>query len=196
VRKLVIASRNKGKVREIAEILSGLPFEVVSIADYPNAPEVEETGSTFEENAVLKAKAGAQQTGELTLADDSGLVVDALNGAPGIYSSRFAGEGASDRDLWCKLLGLMYDIPDEKRTARFVCAVAIASPEGKVLTCEGKCEGVIAHEPRGEGGFGYDPVFLVSEYNQTMAELPAETKNKISHRAGALECAKGLLGEF
>lgn len=190
MRRLVIATKNEGKAREIREILADLPYEVVSLKDYPDAPEVEETGTTFADNAILKAEAYAKYTGELTLADDSGLEVDALGGAPGVYSSRFA---PTDPERIAKLLELMRDVPDEKRTARFRCVIAIAEPGGKVTTREGTVEGVIAHEPRGNKGFGYDPVFYVTELKKGFAELDSAEKNAISHRGRALNKMKELL---
>lgn len=200
MRRLVIATKNAGKAREVAALLTDLSYEVVSLADYPDAPEVEETGSTFVENAILKAKAYAEFTGELTLADDSGLEVDALDGAPGVFSSRFA---PTDPERNAKLLDLITDVPEEQRTARFLCAIAIAEPpspppltkggaEG-VQTCEDSVEGIIAREPRGANGFGYDPIFYVPELGKHMAELTAEEKNAISHRGKALQKAKALL---
>jgi XTP/dITP diphosphohydrolase len=190
VRRLVIATKNLGKAREMAEALSDLSYEVVSLADYPDAPEVEETGSTFIANAILKATEYARFTGELTLADDSGLEVDALSGAPGVFSSRFA---PTDPERNAKLLTLMEDVPDEKRTARFRCAIAIAESDGEVETCEGAVEGVIAREPKGTNGFGYDPVFYVLKLGRHMAELTSAEKNAISHRGKALEKTKGML---
>jgi XTP/dITP diphosphohydrolase len=190
VRKLLIATRNAGKAKEMAEIMTGLPYEVVSLSDYPDAPETEETGATFVENAIIKARAYAQYTGELTLADDSGLEVDALGGAPGVFSSRFA---PTDPERISKLLDVMKDVSDEKRTARFRCAVAIIEPGGEAQTCEGKIEGTIARDARGSNGFGYDPVFIVTELGKRMAELESDEKNAISHRGRALEEAKKLL---
>lgn len=190
MKRLVVATKNPGKAREMAEILADLPYEVVSLSDYPDTPEVEETGSTFVENAIIKARAYAKYTGELTLADDSGLEVDALNGAPGILSSRFA---PTDAERISKLLDLMKEIPSDKRTARFRCAVAIVDPAGDVKTCEGEIEGSIAYEPHGSNGFGYDPVFVVTELGKHMAELDSDDKNAISHRGRALAEAKKLL---
>ncbi|MHB9038192.1 MAG: XTP/dITP diphosphatase [Armatimonadota bacterium] len=190
MRKLLIATKNVGKAKEMAEILTGLPYEVVSLSAYPDAPEVEETGSTFVENAIIKATAYAEYTGELTLADDSGLEVDALGGAPGVLSSRFA---PTDPERISKMLDLMKNVPDDKRTARFRCAVAIAEPKGGAHTCEGKVEGTIAREARGSNGFGYDPIFIVTELGRRMAELESDEKNAISHRGRALEEAKKLL---
>lgn len=191
MKRLVIATKNVGKAREMAEALAGLPYEVVSLADYPDAPEVEETGSTFIENAILKATAYARYTGELTLADDSGLEVDALDGAPGVLSSRFA---PTDPERNSKLLDMMKDVPDADRTARFKCAIAISTPEGDVQTCDGTVEGVIARERKGSNGFGYDPIFYVPELGKHMAEITSAEKNAISHRGKALEKAKKMLG--
>ena len=190
MRKLLIATRNPGKAREIATVLSDLPFEFVSLLDYPDAPEIEETGATFTENAVLKARAYAACTGELTLADDSGLEVDALGGAPGVLSSRFA---PTDPERIAKLIDLMKEIPDDGRSARFRCAIAVAWPDGRVETCEGSLEGVIAREPRGTNGFGYDPVLYLPELGKHVAELSPSEKNAISHRGKALVKAKELL---
>jgi len=198
MRRLVIATKNPGKAREMARALVGVLYEIVSLADYPDAPEVVETGATFIENAILKATAYAGYTGELTLADDSGLEVDALDGAPGVLSSRFA---PTDLERNSKLLALLKDVPDGSRTARFRCAVAIAEPSppltkggpGGVQTCEGTVEGVIAREPKGTNGFGYDPVFYLPDLGRHMAELTSSEKNAISHRGKALEKAKKML---
>ena len=190
MKRLVVATKNAGKAREFAHILADFPYEVVSLSDYPDAPDVEETGNTFAENAVIKAVAYAKYTGELTIADDSGLEVDALGGAPGVYSSRFA---PTDAERISKLLEQMNGIPDKDRTARFRCAIAIAEPNGDVKTCEGKLEGLISHEPKGNQGFGYDPVFYVCELGKGMAELDLDEKNAISHRGRALQEAKKLL---
>ncbi len=190
MRKLVVATRNLGKAREITEMLSDLPLDIVTLKDYPDAPEVEETGSTFEENALAKAKTYARLTGEWVLADDSGLEVDALNGAPGVYSSRFA---ASDPGRIAKLLDLMKDVPESRRTARFRCVIAVASPDGQIETCEGTLEGLIAPEPKGSNGFGYDPVFYIPDLGKHVAELTPEQKNAISHRGEALRKAKAIL---
>lgn len=190
MRKLVIATRNAGKAREVAQVLADLPYEIVSLEDYPDAPDVDETGSTFLENAVLKAVAYAQHTGEMTLADDSGLEVDALGGVPGIFSSRFA---PTDAERNSKLLDLMKDVPDDRRSARFRCVIAIAEPGGSIQTCEGTVNGTIAREPRGSHGFGYDPVFYLPDLGKHMAELTPNEKNAISHRGAALRAAWKLL---
>ncbi len=191
--KLVLATRNKGKIREMSELLSPVGVEVLSLDSFPGVPEVEEDGDTFQANAVKKAMSVSLHTGEISLADDSGLEVDYLGGAPGVHSARFAGEGRDDWENNEKLLRLMKNVPPEKRTARFKCVVALATPEGQFYTAEGACEGVIGTEPRGEGGFGYDPLFFVPEYDKTFAELDLETKNRISHRGRALRLAYEII---
>jgi len=196
--KLCIATNNAGKQVEFRELLAGWPGEIVFPRDLGLSLEVEERGDSFAEIAALKARAYARASGMPSLADDSGLEVDALGGAPGIYTARYAGPGASDVDRYRKLLAALGDTPAERRTARFRCAVALAYPAGKavageVAVVEGTCEGVIAFEPRGDHGFGYDPVFYLPEYARTMAELPAQLKNQISHRARAVQAARGLL---
>ncbi|NLN75023.1 MAG: XTP/dITP diphosphatase [Armatimonadetes bacterium] len=190
MRKLVVATKNLGKAREIAEMMADMPFEIVSLADYPDAPEVQESGATFTENAIIKATAYARFTGELVLADDSGLEVDALGGAPGVLSSRFA---PTDSERNQRLLDLLHDVANDKRTARFRCVVAVAEPDGDTLTCEGSVEGLISREPKGENGFGYDPVFYVPELDKHFAELTPAQKNALSHRGRALEKAKAML---
>ncbi|MFZ5917667.1 MAG: XTP/dITP diphosphatase [Chloroflexota bacterium] len=192
-RKLLVATNNPGKVREYAELLNDLPVVLTYPAQEGLSLEVEETGDTFAENATLKAQAFAHTSGLLTLADDSGLEVDALNGAPGVFSARYAGQGASDEDRYRLLLRHLAHVPARQRTARFRCVVALAVPEGRVYTAEGCCEGVIGFEPRGCHGFGYDPVFYLPERGQTMAELSSEVKNRISHRARAVQAAIPIL---
>lgn len=196
MKRLVVATGNLGKAREIARILSDMGFEIRTLRDYPPAPEPEEAAHDFEGNAAIKALAAARHTGELSLADDSGLVVDALDGAPGIFSSRFAGEGAADEERNAKVLDLMKDVPDGKRSARFVAVIAVAEAGRLIGTARGAVEGSITHEPRGANGFGYDPIFHVSEFCRTMAELPPDVKNSISHRARALELAKAILRDL
>ena len=193
--KLLLATNNKGKAREYKSLLEGVPFELVMPAEVGVSAEVAEVGKSFEENATLKATALAAQSQLLTLADDSGLEVEALGGEPGVLSARYAGEGASDSDRVSYLLTKLEGVPQEKRTARFRCVIAIATPEGEVELCIGECDGFIAFEPRGEGGFGYDPIFYLPEMKKTMAELSPETKNKISHRGRAAEKARRLLKE-
>jgi XTP/dITP diphosphohydrolase len=190
---IVVASRNPGKVREIRALLADLPVEVESLLDHPEVPAIAETGVTFTENSIQKACAVAEATGRLALADDSGLEVDALDGAPGVYSARFAGPNATDSERNARLLELLAEIPAERRTARYVAAITIASPEGEVRSTVATCEGVITDEPRGTNGFGYDPLFLVPELGRTMAELSPEEKNRISHRGRALRQARELL---
>lgn len=177
----VIATHNAKKLKELKRILEPLGFDAVIREDLP---EVEETGTTFAENALLKAESACKVTGMPAIADDSGLVVDALGGAPGVYSARYAGEGATDRQRYEKLLDELREVPTEQRTARFVSAVCCVFPDGTILTAEGACEGIIAFGPKGEGGFGYDPIFLVGE--RSYAEMTAEEKDSISHRGRAL----------
>ena len=193
--EIVLASRNRKKIEELKSLLADMPVEVRSLLDFPNLPETPETGMTFAENAELKAKAAAEATGRIALADDSGLEVDALGGQPGILSNRFAGPEATDRDKYMRILELLKGVPDEERTARFRAAVAIATPEGETVLVEGTCEGRIARDARGENGFGYDPIFYLPDLGLTMAELPASEKNRISHRAKALQAAKSVLCE-
>jgi XTP/dITP diphosphohydrolase len=194
--KLLVATNNPGKVREYQALLKGLPLTLTYPAQEGIDIEVEETGSTFAQNAHLKATAYARTSGLLTLADDSGLEVDALGGEPGTRSARFAGQGASDEDRYRLLLSKLEGVPWQQRTARFRCVIAVARPQGEVHTAQGTCEGVIAFEPKGEHGFGYDPVFYVPEHGQMMAELEPEVKNRISHRARAAEGARRILQEL
>lgn len=193
--RLLIATRNPGKVRELNQLLEGSGYELVSLVNYPDIA-VEETGATFEENARLKALTCARLTGLFTLADDSGLEVDALGGAPGVYSARYAGPGASDLDRIHKLLEALRDVPAHERTARFRCVIALAWPDGRCETFEATCEGEIAFEPKGAHGFGFDPIFYMPRYGKTMAELPSEFKNRISHRGQALALALARLREL
>ena len=182
--KFVLATHNPGKLREMSDILSHLGVEVVSPADLGLTVEVEETGTTFAENAMLKAKAICAASGLPAIADDSGLCVDALNGGPGVYSARYGGEGLDDRGRYTLLLNSMRG--QTTRSAHFACAIACAFPDGKTLTAEGRCDGAIAFAPLGEGGFGYDPVFLVPEKGKTFGQRTAEEKSAISHRGKAL----------
>ncbi len=185
--ELLIATNNKGKVREIKEILKGLDMEVFSLADKGIDVDVIEDGTTFEENSMKKASEIFKIANCITVADDSGLEVDALDGAPGVYSARYAGEGATDEEKYTKLLNELKDVPDEKRTARFVSVVAVILPDGTKTTLRGECEGFIIREPAGSGGFGYDPVFFVPELNKTFSEVTLEEKNQISHRGKAFK---------
>jgi XTP/dITP diphosphohydrolase len=195
---LVIATFNQGKVKEIKEMLKELDLEIKTLEDFPEIETCEETGSTFFENALQKARYYAEKTGFMCLADDSGLEVDALGGLPGVHSARFAGENATDEENNQKLLKLLEGVPPEKRKARFVCVMIVYHPEGKYIKAEGVWKGRIATEPRGTYGFGYDPLFLIPEYNfeKTSAEIPIEEKNKLSHRAKALKNLKKILPEF
>ena len=196
MRKLLVATRNRGKVREYEEILRGLPLELTWLDAEGIALDPEETGATCAENAILKAEAYAAASGLLTWADDSGLEVDALGGAPGVRSSRYAGPSAGDEDRYRLLLHNLEGVPPAQRTARFRCVVAIVEPGGAPRTAEGTCEGVIAFAPRGHNGFGYDPVFYLPDRQCTMAELPPAVKNEISHRARAAHAARHILEEI
>ena len=192
--KLCIATNNRGKQAEFRELLAGWPGEIVFPQDLGLTLDVKEVGDSFAEIAALKATAYAAASGLPCLADDSGLEVDALDGAPGIYTARYAGPGASDADRYHKLLEALKETPEDRRGARFRCAVALARPgHAQAQIAEGTCEGWIAFAPSGSEGFGYDPVFTVPEYGCTMAELPREVKNQISHRARALQAARHLL---
>ena len=186
MRKLIVATKNSGKLKEIREILGSLPYEVISMEDAGITDDIEETGSTFEENALIKAGEIHKKTGQMVMADDSGLEVDYLNGAPGIYSSRFAGEGATDEDKNNKLLELLKDVPVPNRTARFVCVIAVVFPDGTHFTVRGTCEGYIGHKPEGSNGFGYDPLFYIPRFNMTTAQMSSDKKHEISHRGKAL----------
>lgn len=191
---VILASRNKGKISEIGRILSKFGMEVVSRDDAGvDTFEVEETGETYEENSYIKAKAIFDITGLATIADDSGLSVDALDGAPGVYSARYAGEGCTYYDNNIKLLAALADVPDEKRTATFVSVITMIYPDGSLLVARGECPGRIGREIRGEGGFGYDPLFFPEGSDKTFAEMTADEKNAISHRAKSLEKLEELI---
>lgn len=185
--RLVVASLNRAKAVEIARILSdeGVEFDVLSLADFPQVELPPETGETFAENALAKARHAATALGLAATADDSGLEVDALDGAPGVLSARYAGEAASDEDRYRKLLAELQAVPDHRRAARFQCAAAYATPDGGTLLAEGTCEGTIAREPSGSGGFGYDPIFIPDGEERTMAQLTVAEKHAISHRGRA-----------
>ncbi len=191
--KLLLATNNKGKLEELRVLLDGVPFDLVSPRDIGLALDVVETGKTYATNARLKARAFAQASGLTTLADDSGLEVEALGGAPGVLSSRYAGPGASDSQRVAYLLSRLKDVPWEKRVARFRCVIAVAFPTVAIRQCFGSCRGVIALEPRGSNGFGYDPVFYFPKLDKTMAELTPDVKNCISHRARAASRARKIL---
>lgn len=194
-RRLVLATRNPHKVREISELLSDAGVAVLSFHDFPDLPEVEEDGDTLEQNAVKKAATVAALTGLPSLADDTGLEVDALDGAPGVVSARYAGEGATYDDNNRKLLGALAGVPLAQRTAGFRCVVALAVPGAPVRTVEGRTVGVILEEPRGRGGFGYDPIFLPDGHDRTYAQMDAGDKNAVSHRGKAVRAAVELVRE-
>ena len=196
MRKLLIASSNRGKIEEIKKIISDLPFNITGMGKYPELKKVNEDGDSFTANALKKARQRADETGLLTLADDSGLEVEYLEGKPGIYSARFAGPDASDKDNNRELLQLLKGVPPDKRRARFKCVIAIVDPLFKrEFTVDGICEGRILKEPRGSNGFGYDPLLFIPQFGKTMAELTMAEKNKISHRANALARAKNVLSK-
>ncbi len=187
--KLLLGTQNRGKIRELEELIGDGDVRITTPFEEGVGLPVEETGTTFHENASIKAKTYAARSGLVTLADDSGLVVDALDGAPGVYSARYAGLQVSDRDHYELLLENLAGVPDDRRSARFVSVVAIATPDGKIELCEGACEGIVGTRPEGEGGFGYDPVFYIPELGKTMAQLTLEEKNRISHRSRAFRKA-------
>lgn len=184
--KLILATSNKDKVREIGEILSGTPFVAVSMRDEGFNPDIVEDGKTFEENALIKARAvHALAPDAYVMADDSGLCIDALDGAPGIYSARFCGENSTYPEKFAKIFEMLKDVPEEKRTAKFVCSIAVVRPDGSEFTVRGEICGVLHEKPAGDGGFGYDPIFYVPEFGMTTAQMTKEQKNSISHRGKA-----------
>lgn len=194
---LVLGTRNRKKRTEIAEIIGDLGLELGDLTAWPNLPEVDETGTTFEENARLKAVAVAKGTGHWALGEDSGLVAPALGGAPGVYSARFAGTQGDDAANNGKLLSELDKFPADQRGAYYVCTAALADPSGEVkAVVEGRCHGVIIREPRGSGGFGYDPLFEIPEYHQTFGELSARVKHALSHRGRALSKLRPMLREI
>ncbi len=192
--EIILASRNPGKAEELRSLLSGLPVEVRGLDEFPGVGEVEEDGETFRDNAVKKALHAARITGLPALADDSGLEVDALGGAPGVRSARYAGDGADDRANNDKLLEALRDVPEAERGAGFRCVIALAWPDGPVETVEGDCRGIIAASPRGSGGFGYDPLFYYPPLKKTFGQLPPEEKHRVSHRGKALRAAAEVIG--
>jgi XTP/dITP diphosphohydrolase len=192
--QLLVGTSNAGKVAELTRLLADLPVRLCGLSDLPAVTDVEETGKTFAENAILKARYYAAHSGLWTLADDSGLEVEALGGAPGVLSARYAGPGASDEERMSRLLAELNATGDVERRARFVCVIAIAAPGAEKINCfTGACDGRIAEEARGSGGFGYDPVFVPDGYTQTFGELPRSVKGRISHRARALAEARAFL---
>jgi len=195
--KLLVGTNNPGKIRELGELLADLPVELFGLKGFENVIEPEETGATFLENARLKADSYARQTGFWTLSDDSGLEVEALGGAPGVYSARYAGAAASDAERIAKLLTELVETGDELRRARFVCAMAIADEKGAIkFAAEGICEGKIAENPRGANGFGYDPIFVPDGFTETFGELSSTVKGEISHRARAIKKIMRYLHTF
>ena len=190
MKRIIFATSNEGKMKEIRLIMADSGYEVVSLKEAGISADIEENGTTFEENAIIKASAIAKLTGELAMADDSGLEVDYMDKAPGIYSARFLGEDTSYDIKNNYILEQLKDVPLPERSARFVCAIALADAEGRTVTKRATIEGYIGYEIRGENGFGYDPIFMVPEYNKTTAELSIEEKNEISHRAKALRAMK------
>jgi XTP/dITP diphosphohydrolase len=195
-REVLLATRNRGKVREIRKLLKGMGVRIQCLQDLPEAPEVEEDGSSFAENALKKARFYAALSGVLTISDDSGVEVEALKGQPGVYSARYAGEGASDQDNNQKLLKKMEGTPASKRGASFKCSIAIVSPDGKEAVAEGSCKGKIGFREVGRRGFGYDPLFILPRYGKTMAQFTLGEKNKISHRGKALRKLRRIIRSF
>ncbi|KAB7708592.1 XTP/dITP diphosphatase [Bacillus aerolatus] len=196
MKTVIIATKNKGKAKEFTSLFADYGIEVKTLLDYPLFEDVEETGETFEENAVLKAETISAQTGQLVIADDSGLMIDALDGRPGVYSARYAGEEKDDKANIEKVLHELKGTPADERTARFYCALAIARPGKETVTVSGVCEGIITEEKQGTNGFGYDPIFWVEQFGKTMAELQPDEKNSISHRGQAIKKLDNMLPDL
>ncbi|EKN65017.1 nucleoside-triphosphatase [Neobacillus bataviensis LMG 21833] len=196
MKEVIIATKNPGKAREFEHIFANRGIHVQTLLDYPEIPDVEETGTTFEENAILKAEAVSKKLHKMVIGDDSGLMVDALDGRPGIYSARYAGEPKNDQNNTDKVLSELQGVPESERSARFYCALAVSIPGQETVTVSGTCEGQILEESRGSNGFGYDPIFYVPEKGKSMAELSADEKNNISHRANALKQLDVILDEI
>lgn len=194
--ELVVATKNKKKLQEIKEILKGLDLKISSLADYPDVPRIVENGKTFKDNAIKKAVKIARFSKKLTLGEDSGLCIDALGGSPGVYSSRFSGKNKSDLQNNLKVLKLLAGLTLKKRKAHYTCAVALADQSGLIGVVEGKCFGLIGFEQKGHHGFGYDPLFVISKYKKTFAELGTGIKHKMSHRYRALEKASKILQKY
>ncbi len=197
--KIVTATKNKGKISEIIKKFRDLNIsgiELLSLSEFPDMPDIIEDGSTFSENSLIKAKAVSAFTGLISIADDSGLSVDALDGRPGVLSARYGGNGIDDKSRNILLLEEMKDIPIEKRNAKFVCVITLFFPDSRSYSVSGECNGIINFSPSGNNGFGYDPVFFLPEFNRTMAELSIEEKNKISHRGKAIDSLAELLKEL
>ncbi|MDD2497453.1 MAG: XTP/dITP diphosphatase [Desulfitobacteriaceae bacterium] len=193
MKEIIFATQNEGKLKEFRDLVSLLPWRVYSLKDRPKILLPEETGASFRENAEIKARAAAKAAGMIALADDSGLEVDYLGGEPGVFSARFAGEHGNDSKNNEKLLSLLKGVPEEKRAACFSCVIAVSLPSGETFFCQGVCEGYITHSPRGNNGFGYDPLFWLPSFGKTMAELNMEEKNQISHRGKAFRATLPLL---
>ena len=191
--EIIVATKNQGKLREIRDVLKGLKLQIHGLCDFPNVPEIEEDGKSFIENALKKAQFYSNYFNKMTLTDDSGLEVDALNGSPGIYSARYAGDKASDQENRKKLLKEMEGVPVSKRGARFKCIIAMVSPEGQEAVVEGTCKGRIGFKEVGKRGFGYDPLFILPRYRKTMAQLTLEEKNRVSHRGKALRKLRKII---
>jgi len=196
MKELVIATKNKGKLREIKELLKDFDLKITSLADYPDAPVIEEDGRTFNQNALKKAATIAMYTKKLTMGEDSGLQVRALGNKPGLYSARFAGEGATDRKNNLKLLRSLKNVPLKKRQARYRCSAALVDGKKIIDVVSGSCDGIIINRSRGHNGFGYDPLFLIPQYDKTFGELDSAIKSKISHRARALKKVKTVLKKY
>ena len=196
MKRMIFATGNENKMKEIREILGALPLEILSMKEAGVSADIVEDGKTFEENALIKARAICKLAGEMVLADDSGLEIDYLNKEPGIYSARYMGEDTSYHIKNKSLIDRLEGVPDEKRTARFVCAIAAVLPDGKELVVRGTVEGIIGYEEKGENGFGYDPIFYVDEFGCSTAELTEEQKNQISHRGKALRTMKEKLNQY
>jgi len=194
--EMILGTRNHGKIAEFRSLFKGMQIKLLSFYDFPDVPPVVEDGKTFQENAAKKAKAIAKATGRIAVSDDSGLEVDFLKGVPGVYSARFAGERATDRDNARKVLKRLDGAAWEERSARFVCVICSATPKGKTVSAEGTCTGTISFEMRGSHGFGYDPIFIPDGYTLTMAEMEPELKNRISHRADAMNKFRKALEGF
>lgn len=196
MKTVIVATKNAGKAKDFVKIFEPYGVKVKTLLDFPELADIEETGTTFEENAVIKAEAVCKQFQQIVIADDSGIMIDALDGRPGVYSARYAGEEKSDEANNDKVLEEMKNVEEKERTARFYCAIAVAFPNKPTITVNGTCEGMILFERRGENGFGYDPIFYVSALKKSMAELTPEEKNQISHRANAMKKLEGQLTEL
>ncbi|GLO66767.1 MULTISPECIES: XTP/dITP diphosphatase [Oceanobacillus] len=188
MKKIIVATKNKGKAKEFKEFFASFDIQAISLLDLPESiPDIEETGTTFEENAALKAEQISERFNTAVIADDSGLIIDALNGRPGLFSARYAGEPTNDQANIDKVLQEMQDVPDQDRHARFICVLAIAQPGEETTFNTGYCEGYIHRNQKGDHGFGYDPIFIPKGYDVTMAELDPDKKNQISHRKNAID---------